>query len=919
MAPPRTRQKPKATKQRGNRPKALVFAVDEIPHVAALANALAIPEAVRRSPFYFYPSEHQPKVKLPPDRVCDREETEAGMAFLDRLVVDLWTRDWKPDIFPRAHIRSWHDVPIDVLVGALDTCGFEVVRAPAIMAACGLAESAGLAGKLPAPASAPTTDLFFADLFGLTRVTADGSVRNVAKLSGSGLSIDAEGRLGLLRKQDGVRVIVALSKMREVGALDTGALMHPAGGAVVRLMPDLAAFDVDVLNSGATAVAGKLRPSIHVEAAPARAPLRAGGDSIDLVCEPLVAFDDAGNTLAWLGTQIDAGGSRSARSVLFRARFPTAGDDPTVDWRVELRGPARGVVSLSVAGGVAVACVRDVATSKVHVAVFGDDGAARVRSVDSVIAPARVGQTLVYQPDTVTVVREPLDGGTPVRHTLAAAHAGRGRVVSRGDRWLFVPGHGGALIDLENGGRVLDRGLPAAEAQARADAFDFVAKVAAIVTDAGMEATLDSIDAKHGSRGVALSGGGPVLARALETAVGGYLSAGPLRGGFSIRGSYYGTINRRVTLDEIVELLRFFDAHEMKLEWAVFFLDSLHQFPVGMSATPEPAKIEPDAEGVLLWAAVDEVVPAGGTFAARLAAWMKDAPTPARVAERLAAVDDNTAGWTVHLLNTIAWITVSRFGAEALDIWLPIPERRLRFMGAINALAWLAKNEPSARRRLASWFATVDEPHENWRPLADVLGAKVESDDDANERLPVRAPAGFAKPTTWDALAAAWSGARQIDGLVEERASGAPADVAKQLGIPALPPSYLEYLRRFYAAGELRQKYEREKFPYFLQLLAPAGLAAYCDAYEDSLSSSADITVELRQTAKTLSGLLPFGSNTSRVWICWDPKQRNADGEMMICFIDGDEWNAAKARTDLGYDLKEVVKYYQPGTLDERG
>ena len=39
---------------------------------------------------------------------------------------------------------------------------------------------------------------------------------------------------------------------------------------------------------------------------------------------------------------------------------------------------------------------------------------------------------------------------------------------------------------------------------------------------------------------------------------------------------------------------------------------------------------------------------------------------------------------------------------------------------------------------------------------------------------------------------------------------------------------------------------------------------------------------------------------------------------MMICFIDGDEWDAAKARTDLGYDLKEVVKYYQPGTLDER-
>ena len=38
---------------------------------------------------------------------------------------------------------------------------------------------------------------------------------------------------------------------------------------------------------------------------------------------------------------------------------------------------------------------------------------------------------------------------------------------------------------------------------------------------------------------------------------------------------------------------------------------------------------------------------------------------------------------------------------------------------------------------------------------------------------------------------------------------------------------------------------------------------------------------------------------------------------MQICFIDGDEWNAAKARTNVGYDLKEVLKYYRPGSLDE--
>jgi hypothetical protein len=51
-------------------------------------------------------------------------------------------------------------------------------------------------------------------------------------------------------------------------------------------------------------------------------------------------------------------------------------------------------------------------------------------------------------------------------------------------------------------------------------------------------------------------------------------------------------------------------------------------------------------------------------------------------------------------------------------------------------------------------------------------------------------------PTTWDALAAAWSGARDV--FKTDRAkTGDPAAVAKQIGVPALPPSYLAFVRRF--------------------------------------------------------------------------------------------------------------------------
>jgi hypothetical protein len=204
-----------------------------------------------------------------------------------------------------------------------------------------------------------------------------------------------------------------------------------------------------------------------------------------------------------------------------------------------------------------------------------------------------------------------------------------------------------------------------------------------------------------------------------------------------------------------------------------------------------------------------------------------------------------------------------------------------------------------------------------------VLGAapvaqKREADADADDadREPVAAPPELALPTTWDALAAAWSGARAIFDADDATAAD-PAAVAKELGVAALPPSYLEFVRRFYTVGELRRKYDRDRFPYFLDLIPPSKLASDRDYFNECLESLGDTSVELRETARALEGLLPFGNNTSRTNICWDPTKTNDAGEMMICFVDGDEWSIEKARTDVGYDLKEVLKYYQPGSFDE--
>ena len=162
-------------------------------------------------------------------------------------------------------------------------------------------------------------------------------------------------------------------------------------------------------------------------------------------------------------------------------------------------------------------CVADVAKSKVYVAIFGDDGAARIRTIDSLIVPARVEQTLVHHP---TSDRRARAAGRRQRRATAAARRTRaaGALVSRGDRWLFVASDGGTLLDLEHAGRELDRGLRHG-GTARAEGFALAEKVRSLIKHAGMDVELTEIDAKRASFWHRAFGGGAVLGRALDIAL----------------------------------------------------------------------------------------------------------------------------------------------------------------------------------------------------------------------------------------------------------------------------------------------------------------------------------------------------------------------------------------------------------------
>ena len=73
-------------------------------------------------------------------------------------------------------------------------------------------------------------------------------------------------------------------------------------------------------------------------------------------------------------------------------------------------------------------------------------------------------------------------------------------------------------------------------------------------------------------------------------------------------------------------------------------------------------------------------------------------------------------------------------------------------------------------------------------------------------------PEGFTEPTSWQAIAKAWAGARTMIECDRTSAREAKA-VAEALGIARLPPSYLAYLHRFQKLGGLWLRYQRDRFP----------------------------------------------------------------------------------------------------------
>jgi hypothetical protein len=144
------------------------------------------------------------------------------------------------------------------------------------------------------------------------------------------------------------------------------------------------------------------------------------------------------------------------------------------------------------------------------------------------------------------------------------------------------------------------------------------------------------------------------------------------------------------------------------------------------------------------------------------------------------------------------------------------------------------------------------------------------------------------------------------------RASTAEAKTrSKASPPPRLPPSYRKCVERHGTDSEFERKIDpderrspsRPGYPSRLVLFPQARLAKARKLFARSLIPAADL-VEPHDHGN----LLPFGDDTEQTWMCWDPSMRKSNGEMMICFIDGDHGDQ---RTDVGYNLERTLSAYR--------
>jgi hypothetical protein len=171
-------------------------------------------------------------------------------------------------------------------------------------------------------------------------------------------------------------------------------------------------------------------------------------------------------------------------------------------------------------------------------------------------------------------------------------------------------------------------------------------------------------------------------------------------------------------------------------------------------------------------------------------------------------------------------------------------------------------------------------------------------------------PSALRKRPTWDELEQTLASKFR-----REPVSAATLQkAAKAVGLDELPASYVEYTERLSTVHEWLLTYAHDFFPRILVVASPQALKDRRKTFLGRLDHRAQNSAKEGPVATQLKSLVAFGSDTSRMDLCWDPSERAGQHELGICFVDRDaDWSSIrKARTEGGNHLLDVLKYYRP-------
>jgi predicted DNA-binding WGR domain protein len=183
---------------------------------------------------------------------------------------------------------------------------------------------------------------------------------------------------------------------------------------------------------------------------------------------------------------------------------------------------------------------------------------------------------------------------------------------------------------------------------------------------------------------------------------------------------------------------------------------------------------------------------------------------------------------------------------------------------------------------------------EGFTRFQEEAGAYNRSLRERSSKLPRRVE----RPLDWDELES------EIRKEVPRRATNRDRKLSKSVpGLATTPPSYVEFVSRFEDIFEWRLAFQKRHWPPYFNLLGKR-------IPETRASLNSTYKTDAPRKAQRVAGFIPFATDVSKTWFCWDSTATDERSEPPVYAVD---YKHPFSIRRLGGDFLEVIQHYRPG------